>query len=72
LKWSRRGGVIEYIVVIERSNLNGLRYLAQGEGDIYLCLEDINFWSITAYTDGRARVIPAWASAGRNTLSRKI
>jgi hypothetical protein len=72
LSWSRRRGIIELIVEIERSDLKGLGYLALAMGNINLCLKDVNFWSTTAYTDGRAWVIGAWASAGRETLPGKI
>ncbi len=71
LTWSRRRGIIELIVDIERSDLKGLGYLTRATGDINLCLKDVNFWSTTAYTDGRAWVIAAWASAGRETLPGK-
>jgi hypothetical protein len=72
LKWGGRGGIIELIAGVERSDLKRLGYLALGTDDIDLCLKDVNFWSTTGYTDGRARVIGSWASAGRETLPRKI
>jgi len=72
LSWSRRGGIIELIVDIERGDLNRLGYLALAAGNINLCLKDVNFWSTAAYTDGRARMIGAWASAGRKALPGKV
>jgi hypothetical protein len=72
LEWGSRGVIIKLITRIEGSDLKGLRYLAYKPGGIYLGLKDVDFRSTAAGAHGRARVVGAWARAGRETLPGKI
>jgi hypothetical protein len=64
LDWGVRGGIIKYILFVERGELKRLGYLAHEPSGIYLGLKDVDFGSAAAYINGRARVITAWTSAG--------